>query len=362
LDVLTHTLVALLLARLLATPALGRRRAAWMAVACANLPELDQFLRLSSTQTYLLHRCGPTHSLLFWGLGTLATVSVLRRVAEPGTPGHAPWLASLWLGLLAMGFHLALAALTSHGAALLWPATPRRFALDWVFPNDPVPALLCLAGLAAPLWGASPRRSPAVGVLALGLYMGLLGGAHGLARNQAAAMARKEGFELDGVWAFPETPGGLFWNTVAANEAEVLQRPVDLGRAPRSGFRYYRGLEEPLVEDFLENTDLGRLWNARARVTVASSDRSATGADNLQGWEVWVRDLAWFSRFSAPERVTPYDVRARFDQNAELLEATLFMPTRLPDEPPPFPVHARAVSRPAPRTGPPAAGSVKDGR
>lgn len=345
-DPVTLLLSGLLLSRLASCPSAGWRRVLILVVLGSLWPDVDA-IPVWWDGSARLEQYGLTHSV--WAAAVVPPVLALlvRLVPDRAHPGRPPLLPLCVLAYALALFHLLWDVLTTQGVALLLPLRDRRYALDWVVPQDPLLWVVLGVGVVAPLLGARATRGTVYAVTAAGLYVGLLGTAHNLARAQGVALARKEGFDLDEAYAFPDAPGGLFFNVVVAHEEEVLQRPVDLFGPPRAGWRFHRGLEEPLVEEFLD-TPLGVAWSRRSRVRVASSDMVGGPGS---GYEVWVRDLARFQRFAAPERGTPYDARARFDGDAHLQEAALFFPpVTTPDEPPPFPTRPRQgpVAAPVP--------------
>lgn len=346
-DVLTHSVTGLLVGRLLEVPAVGRRRTVVLALVASNFVEVEGLQRLWDAQAAALAHHGAGHSLLALLAAPLLAWLVARLPLDDDAR-RPPVLPMAVVAVACWALHLLLDALCPEGIAALWPWHAAHLGLDWLSPADPAPAVLAAAALATRWVWPRARHLPIAGVMALGLYLGVVGAAHNVACNRAAALARKEGLDPDVVLAFAEGPGPLYWNTVAADEDEVIQRAVDLFRAPRQGFRYFRGLEEPLVEDFLLTT-LGARWEARARVAVASSD--LVGADRV---EVWLRDLARFRRFESPDRGLAYDVRALYDDQGQVLEAELYIPPSRPRAQPPFPTRPRTTPPPVPPPPPPA--------
>ncbi len=338
-DAVTLLLTGLVLCRLAPCPSAGWRRVLVLVGVGSLWPDVDA-IPVVWDGSARLEQYGVSHTLFAVAVVPPLLAFVVHLLPDARHPGRPPLLPLCVLAYALGLFHLLLDVLTPQGVGLLFPVVARRFALDWLLPGDPVLWVTLAFGVVAPLLGANPLRASVYVVAAAGLYVGLLGAAHNVARAQGVALARKEGFDLEEAYAFPESPGGLFFNVVVVHEEEVLQRPVDLFGPPRAGWRFHRGLEEPLVEEFLD-TPLGRAWAARARVMAASSDLVGVLGD---GYEVWVRDLARYRRFAAPQHGTPYDARARFDLDAHLKEAALyFPPVTTPDEAPPFPTRPRAV-------------------
>ncbi|MEW5850555.1 MAG: metal-dependent hydrolase [Myxococcota bacterium] len=319
-DGITHTLFGLALAELGFLRRLGAGRARALSVVAANVPDVDVMLLLASRERYVLDHDGATH-----GLVSLALLPPLMgRLALLGTPrSPAAVRAATALAALALAGHLLLDLLTSRGAMVLWPLAQERVALDWLHDPDPVVAVLLLLTWALRVGPLPGPRAAAGSILVVGLYVGLQGAAHGVVLKRASAWARLEGLEVEAAFAFPERPGGLWWSTVAVNDEEALHRYVDLLGPARLGLRLPRGLEEPLVEEFLA-TSLGARWLEWSRVPMAASVELPDGR-----YEVWVRDLRFNDRFHGAERGARMDLRARFDPAGQMREHTWFL-----DEPP----------------------------
>jgi membrane-bound metal-dependent hydrolase YbcI (DUF457 family) len=345
-DTVTHTLAGLCLAELGFTRRLGTSRARLLAVVGANLADADLALLLVSRDAYLFQHAGATHGLLaaFLAAPVLALLTVrIRRPHEPAPPLGPAWS----LATLVLLSHVILDGLSPWGVRALAPWNPAALSLDWLFPVDP--ALWAILALFS--WGRRLRlpaqQAATWAIVAAGFYVGLHGAASGVARNQAAAHARLEGFEGFTVEAFPDLPGGLWWNTLVVNDEEVLHRPVTLppGPVPAPATRIPRGLEEPLVQEFLA-TSVGRRWLRFACVPVAASLELEEG-----GYEVWLRDLRFLNRFLPSAGVVPLDMRARFSPGGLLVNHQWFLghsPPSLPSPLPPVPGAAPPDPHPLP--------------
>lgn len=330
-DLVTHILGGLCMAELGFTRRLGPTRARLLGVAAASLPELDALSLLWGHESYLFRHRGLTHGIpLALALAVLSAILALK--IRPATrPREATWGAALALAALAIGGHLALDVASDWGPALLHPFSAARMELDWLVVVDPV--LYVLFSFA--FWGrwvvGQAPRAARWALVSVGIYVGLVGAASGVARKRAAAWARQEGVDVEQVAAFPQAPGGLFWSTVAFNEEEALWRPVDILGASYQGTRLPRGLEEPLVQEFLA-TEIGKQWWAFSRIPVAASLELPTG-----GYEVWVRDLSFINRFHPREGLIPGDLQARFSPGGLLADHLWFLDGPPPNPPSPLP-------------------------
>jgi inner membrane protein len=156
-DNLTHTLSGLVLARLSKKPGesdpLSLRTRMIVAAVATNVPDLDIVLAPFSSQLYLLHHRGETHSLLmlpFWAL--LLSWLFGKFFRHPG--GWRPFYMLVALSLL---IHILLDWITGYGTQLLAPISDHRFALGFTFIIDPVLAGLFLLGAALPALLKSSR-------------------------------------------------------------------------------------------------------------------------------------------------------------------------------------------------------------
>jgi hypothetical protein len=307
---------------------LGGARARLTALAAALLPDVDRLLPLlHPPQEAYFVRGGPTHSFLF-----VALVSPLLGLLGAGG-NRSRRNAACMLVLAVLSLHLALDAAGPWGVSLTWPINNRRLSADWLFPGDGALWMLLCSAYVFRLWGCAPGLAAPMAAIACGLYVGLMGAAHGVACKQASALARLDGIDVEEVHAFPQTPGGLFWNTVAGNEEELVLRSVDLLAAAQPGFRMDRGLEEPLVQEFVQSPT-GRRWDSFARVAVATSAEIRRGE-----YEVWVRDLRFLRRFGPEQgQGVPFDLRARFNDAGQLLDHVWYVPGLSSSVPVPLPL------------------------
>jgi len=336
LDALTLSFSALVLAELGFTRRLGTARAWTVALAATLAPDLDGLLRFFSPVPVHGLAGGRLHALPV-AMGVLVPVLTLLAARFPGRR-RQPVLPCLLLVLSCVCTHLALDVLGTSGARVFWPWSPQRLALDWLSSPEPVLWVLLSMVLWLRLLVPDATRAAIHAVVWSALYVGLEGGAHGVAQRRAGVWARLEGFDAERVMAFPDGVGGLFWNTVAFNEEDALQRPVALFGQPQPGFKMARGLEEPLLMEFLA-TPIGGAWRDNARVPLALSETLPQG-----GYVVYVRDLRHAGRRATTSGVLPNDLRARFDTEGQLSEHGV------PPSAPPFPQPPRPPPEPAPRT------------
>ena len=254
-DSLTQAVLGGAVGTAVAGKTLGRRAAAWGALA-GTLPDLDilAYPFLDTAGELLVHR-GVTHGLLFGLvvgplLGGLA-VRLGRRRAERtgrGAP-DVPWRtwAALWTAALVT--HPLLDVFTVYGTQLLAPFSKHPFAVGSVFIIDPfytVPLALFLAA-------AVVRRRPRIA--AYGLAVGAAYLAWGMGA-QSVVERRAETLGAQRVLATPMPMQSLLWRVVAEEgdavatyehsllgPAWLFERAGGSPRADLGGLEATRGVE-----------------------------------------------------------------------------------------------------------------------
>jgi membrane-bound metal-dependent hydrolase YbcI (DUF457 family) len=172
---ITHTLVGVTVAN-----AFFRRRAGGGAVAilalASNLPDIDGLVHLTGDPTAVMMRRTFGHSLLLLPLWCAALAWIVRLRWR-----HLTRLEAAGMVIVGAGLHLFFDLINSFGVVLLWPVSPARPELAWVFIVD-----LILTGLlAAPLVAAlAPRLRKRLAPLSraalatVALYLALCGAGH----------------------------------------------------------------------------------------------------------------------------------------------------------------------------------------
>ena len=218
-DSLTQAVLGAAVGHAVAGRRLGRRAAAWGAVA-GTLPDLDvlAYPFLDPAGELQVHR-GLTHGLAFGlvvgpALGWLAW----RLARWRGTPRGAPGALRSWTALWTLGLvtHPVLDTFTVYGTQLLAPFSDRPFAIGSVFIIDPlytVPLLVCLAA-------ALVRRRPRLALVGLAVSTAYLGWS--LAAQQL--VAARAGPRLAGAERVLVTPAPLqtlLWRVEAERDGAV---------------------------------------------------------------------------------------------------------------------------------------------
>ncbi len=130
-DNLTHSLTALLLVR----AGLHRLspRAAFIAVAAANLPDADVAAALSGSHAYLDAHRGITHSV--FALPVMAAIPAAAAGLVRAPTGF-PWLRAWLLSVIALVSHLLLDWTNVYGIRMLLPFSAEWLRLDINFIVD----------------------------------------------------------------------------------------------------------------------------------------------------------------------------------------------------------------------------------
>lgn len=174
-DNLTHSLTGMLLAR----AGLNRLapRATVLAVAAANLPDLDVVTAFNGSLCYLAQHRGFTHALFWAPLVALAGLPLWWLLARKETLGARQWAGAYAVSLAAVASHLGLDFLNVYGIRLLLPFSGAWPRLDLVNIVDIwlwTLLLVCVLGpmLARLVDGEiGARRTPGRGMAIAGLAL-----------------------------------------------------------------------------------------------------------------------------------------------------------------------------------------------
>ncbi len=294
-DPLTQGLLGASFGQALYRRGLGRRALAWGALV-GMAPDLDVVASpVSPMAEWLWHR-GPTHAL--W-IGPVVGPAIGWLLWKRKGGRLRDWVG---LSVVALFTHPLLDLFTTYGTQLLWPFSPRRFALDAIAIVDPAYSLILAAALVLGLRrsvGTTAARRAALAALALSSAYVALGlatnaRAESLARNQL----RAEGVGEARVAAYPTLFQLPFRRLVARKGDEVRVGWVSV-LAPRPiAWERFEAAHGPLIET-ARNTKEARVleWFAAGEVT-ARIETTAAGAvvelDDLRyGFPGRPRDGLW---------------------------------------------------------------------
>lgn len=283
-------------------------------VLASNLPDIDIVLQARSDAAYLLFHRGLTHSLI----GLVVLPLALAAGLWWGYGGRTRFGWMVLLCACGVALHLVYDLTTAWGTMLLYPLSPRRYALDWLFIVDfvtwAVPIVVLVVSRARP---ARARAAVVVGMVALLAY-GMAAGA--LHRSAIDAIVGAEAPRAVGeAVAFPRFGAPLRWQGVVvappgAEEPGIgIYQVRGLPPEPVLAGRVDRAFDDPWVAAALASRG-GQAYLWWARVPVASVAR---GEDDVT---VTLRDLR-YSRALVPtaESWAPFDIRFRFDARTRTL-------------------------------------------
>jgi membrane-bound metal-dependent hydrolase YbcI (DUF457 family) len=297
-DPLTHALASYTLQRA-AFPRLART-ATLAVVLAGTIADADFLSAYFGPSTYLTFNRTYFHSFLatlaFALLATLPFFFLKPKSTVNPISRATIFFASFAAALL----HLALDACQTSGVQLLWPFSPRRFALDWLPSLDLWLLTILLAGILLPLLAGlvteeigarrkGPRGRPGaiLAFVAFALYLGARIVFHG---NAIAALeSRAYRGELPRrVAAFAESSSPFRWRGMVETERAFHDVEVPVGPGadfdPGSAITTYKPELSPAL-DAAHNAPLARRFLQVARFPKATVGRSP------EGFHVLLHDL-----------------------------------------------------------------------
>lgn len=289
-DPLTHAMASLTLQRG-AFPRLSR--SATIAVVLAgSIADADLLSIYFGPSAYLSFNRTYFHSLLaalvFALLATLPFFFLKAKSNENSISLATIFAAAFATALL----HLALDACQTSGVQLLWPFSPRRFALDWLPSLDLWILGILLAGILLPLLAGlvteeigarrkGPRGRPGaiLAFVALILYVSLRSVLHGDAI--AALESRTYRGELpDKVAAFAASNSPFLWRGMVETERALHDLEVPLGPGsdfdPGSAITAYKP-ESSTALNAARNSAVARRFLQVARFPKATVEQTPMG-------------------------------------------------------------------------------------
>jgi|SRR5215469_4527659 len=289
-DPLTHALASLTLQRA-AFPSLSRT-ATISVVICGIIADADLLSTYFGPSAYLAFDRTYCHSLpaalVFALLAPIPFFFLKPKSPETQIPRATIFAAAFAAALL----HLALDVCQSSGVQLLWPSSPRRFALDWLPSLDLWILGILLTGILLPLLaglvtdeigarrkGPRGRIGATLTLLALIFYLGARFMLHGDA--VAALESRIYRGELPRrVAAFSESNSPFLWHGIVETERALHEIEVPVG--PGADFQanspvtYYKPESSPAL-DAARNSAVARRFLQVARFPKASVEQTPSG-------------------------------------------------------------------------------------
>lgn len=167
-DNLTHTLSGLVAARLFPANRLPMKTRYFVGALAANAPDLDILLAPFSSQFYLMHHRGETHSLLMLPLWALLLSWFFSRLFK----SSSNWKDYYGLIVVALLVHIIGDWITGYGTQLFAPLTNQTYSLGTTFIIDPLLTLILLTGFAASLLIKRSARPARITALITAIWIG----------------------------------------------------------------------------------------------------------------------------------------------------------------------------------------------
>lgn len=317
-DSLTHTFSGLVTARLFPARNLTLRQRYIAGALAVNMPDLDILLAPFSSELYLLHHRGETHSLLMAPLWALLLSWIFSRMFK--TQGG--WRDFYGLSLIALVVHIFGDWITSYGTQIFAPLTRETYSLGTTFIIDPLLALLLLLGFLGSLWKKSSLKPAQLSALLAVILIGVQFYWKQQALNAGQEYARTQGWANTVVTAEPRPIAPFNWTVIvregehyhyaylklnsatqqaASADANWLARALSQFQPPKlanwqTATQFGEGQDSELARDIWSRPEFGYFrWFASAPA-LYRIDRHPNGAC------VWFEDL----RFASPGRDSPF--------------------------------------------------------
>lgn len=304
-EILTHALIALILARV--GQKLLPRNGAAMLVVSGIAADLDFLSYFSGASAYLRFHRGVLHSVL----GSFLLVCVLalvfwpmaRRAAAKNSGLSLPrlsFLSAIVVCGTGVAVHLLFDLASGIGVRLLWPFRGKWSAWDLVSTLDPWILVVLVLGLALPevsrlvsdeigerRRGPRGRVAAIVTLLVLLIYFGARAGLHSRAVDELNAR-EYHGAPALSVGAFPSSISPLGWRGVVSTDNDI--EVIDMSLTPGAGFDPDRAVRHYKPEDSAalraaQNTAAAKTFLGYARFPWASLERED------EGYKFTLRDM-----------------------------------------------------------------------
>ena len=300
-DVLTHALASVVVARVVIPRASG---AAWAAVIVAGIAaDIDELSALARPSSYLRWHYTYTHSLAAAALITAFAAAVYLALKPRVAASTVTSTSRITWSLFTVSVvHLMLDACQSDGIAVLWPFSPRRFAGDLLARIDfwiiailiaaiLLPELLRLVSAEIGSKDKSPRGrfGAALGIFLICVYVGVRAMVH--ANVIAAVEARSyRGESPRRTAAFPDAVSPFTWHAIVETERVLHQLTVNempgASFDPEAGIVLFKPEPSPVL-DSARQSPAARKFLSVARFPKASIEKTQ------EGYQVQLRDLRY---------------------------------------------------------------------
>jgi membrane-bound metal-dependent hydrolase YbcI (DUF457 family) len=289
-DPLTHALASYTLKRA-AFPRVPRSTTVAILIA-GTIADIDMLSKFAGPSAFLTFYRTYFHSFLAAALLSLVVTLLLYFPKRAQSENSPPPFAAFAAALAAYILHLLMDLCQSAGVELLWPFSPRRFALDWL-PNLDLWILgILLAGILLPSLsrlvteeigakskGPRGRVGASLALAAMILYVVLRFVLHG---NALAALESRSyhGESPRKTAAFPESGSPFRWLGIVETVSALHEVEVNVGPGasfdPDSAVTSYKPEPSPAL-DAGRDTPVARRFLQVARFPKATVEKAPDG-------------------------------------------------------------------------------------
>jgi inner membrane protein len=316
-EVLTHALIALILAR--AGQKLLPRYGAAMLVVSGVAADLDFLSYLGGPPAYLRFHRGVLHSVF----GSIVLVCALalvfwvfaRRASATNPDSKLPrlsFLAAVVVCAVGVLVHVVFDVASGIGVQFLWPFREKWTGWDLVSTLDPWVLVVLVLGLTSPevlrlvseeigerRRGPRGRLGAIVTLLSLLIYFGARAGLHSRAVDELNAR-EYHGAPAVSAGAFPSSISPLAWRGVVSTDNAI--EVIEISLAPGAGFdperavRYYKPEDSATLEAG-QNTAAAKTFLRYARFPLAALGRGD------EGYRFTLRDMRFAAGDSGADNI-----------------------------------------------------------
>lgn len=322
-DNLTHSLTGALAAKVLETTrphyladAQEQRKAFWLLVVSANLPDLDVVLGVFDDPIFAMqHHRGITHSVLFAPVFALLPAA-LFYFWKKFKPFKTAWLLAL-LGTLV---HILFDLITAYGTQIFAPLSSTRHAWDWMFIIDPVfTGALALVLLAGKWWRSARRRVILAGGVFVLLYLGAELINHQLAKQRMATALQQQGIVATNITALPQPLSIFRWMGIAQTPAGVAQAYFSNLQAENLSVTVYQNAQDEFAA-IAQQTQASRWYIQFARFPwIHTEEREGRHVVEIRDLQFMI-DKGITQALGFPERSLPFIMRYTFLSDGHPIE------------------------------------------
>lgn len=284
-DNLTHTLSGLVTARLVPARELPMRTRYIAGALAANFPDLDIVLAPVSSELYLMHHRGETHSLLMLPAWALLLSWLFAKMFK--SPGG--WRDFYGLTAVVLLVHIFGDWITGYGTQLFAPFTREAYSLGTTFIIDPLMSFILLLGFLGCLWWKASPKAAQLSALFIMVWIGTQFYWKQQALDAGKAYALSEGLRNAKVSAEPRPISPFNWTVIVREPEHYHYAHLKLNAETQQS--------APLDANWLERT-LAEFQPPHL-ASWKTAAKFGNGEDGLLARDIWARpEFAFFRWFA----------------------------------------------------------------